>query len=880
MRYLRGWRPMLRLARRDVLRSRARSILVLVMIALPVLAVTAADVVISTATVSGSEALERRLGAADARVEVQPWSTQAAQLPDPDQGSSWSGSQGNEVSLATVERALGRPITAIERHEGSVRYTTPKGIGAAEGTELDLADPLAAGLFELTAGRLPGSADEVVVNGDLAARGLAVGDDLELASGLTRRIVGTVESSSARGYPIVVGPPGSLGMEASQGQHTWLLDAGPVTWSDVRRLNAIGALVLSRAVMQDPPPASALPAELQGQGGNDSATLAVLVLVVVMALLEVVLLAGPAFAVGARRQSRNLALMAASGGTPGQSRRVVLAGAIVLGSAAAVTGVVLGVLAAAAALPLVQRLSDARLGPFDVPWKHLVVIGAFGLLSAFLAAVVPARFASRQDVVAVLAGRRGHRAPGVRSPLLGLVLLGLGIGGAVYGAKRPSGGEFVIAAAAVVAVLGMILLVPVVVAVLARLSRGLPLPLRYAVRDASRHRTRTVPAVAAVAATVAGVVALGIGISSDELENRRTYQPLLPMGTGSVTDYALGGQGSGTPVWPRLTDAVRRQLPDNTLTELKGMASSAADYDSIYLDLSVRGRPEPLLMSYAGQYGSEVLVADGRLPDVELGIPDGAKAAAERMLAEGGAVVLTTRPVQRERVRVRVQRYTEGGGDVTARPVSLPALFVPVGDLTARVQAVLSPEAAGRLGVGSETVGLVVDGPVSESAEKDVSEALGAISPDAGFYVERGYQADQATLIVQVVLGILGAVLMLGGTLTATFLALSDARPDLATLSAVGSAPRTRRAVAAAYALVIGLVGAVLGAAVGFIPGIAVTYPLTGHRWNAPDGAGPSHYLDVPWLLIGSLVLALPLVTALIVGVFARSRLPLVSRLE
>ena len=29
------------------------------------------------------------------------------------------------------------------------------------------------------------------------------------------------------------------------------------------------------------------------------------------------------------------------------------------------------------------------------------------------------------------------------------------------------------------------------------------------------------------------------------------------------------------------------------------------------------------------------------------------------------------------------------------------------------------------------------------------------------------------------------AVLMLGGTLTATFLALSDARPDLATLSAV-----------------------------------------------------------------------------------------------
>ena len=43
-----------------------------------------------------------------------------------------------------------------------------------------------------------------------------------------------------------------------------------------------------------------------------------------MALLEVVLLAGPAFAVGARKQQRSLALMSAAGGTPIQSRRVVI----------------------------------------------------------------------------------------------------------------------------------------------------------------------------------------------------------------------------------------------------------------------------------------------------------------------------------------------------------------------------------------------------------------------------------------------------------------------------------------------------------------------------------------------------------------------------
>jgi putative ABC transport system permease protein len=135
---------------------------------------------------------------------------------------------------------------------------------------------------------------------------------------------------------------------------------------------------------------------------------------------------------------------------------------------------------------------------------------------------------------------------------------------------------------------------------------------------------------------------------------------------------------------------------------------------------------------------------------------------------------------------------------------------------------------------------------------------------------------------VQLVLGVLGAVLMLGGTLTATFLALSDARSDLATLAAVGASPRTRRSVAAAYAALTGLVGALLGVLVGLVPGIAVTFPLTS-RASAGPSAGSSvasHYLDIPWLLIGSLVVGLPVLTALAVGLASRARLPLVARVE
>ena len=132
--------------------------------------------------------------------------------------------------------------------------------------------------------------------------------------------------------------------------------------------------------------------------------------------------------------------------------------------------------------------------------------------------------------------------------------------------------------------------------------------------------------------------------------------------------------------------------------------------------------------------------------------------------------------------------------------------------------------------------------------------------------------------MILLVLGALGGVLMLGGTLTATFLALSDARPDLATLSAVGAAPRTRRRVAASYSLVIGVVGAVLGAAAGFIPGIAISRPLTAASFIGAPEEGP--FLAIPWLLITIIVVVLPLLTAAVVGLTARSRLPLVARLD
>jgi putative ABC transport system permease protein len=86
--------------------------------------------------------------------------------------------------------------------------------------------------------------------------------------------------------------------------------------------------------------------------------------------------------------------------------------------------------------------------------------------------------------------------------------------------------------------------------------------------------------------------------------------------------------------------------------------------------------------------------------------------------------------------------------------------------------------------------------------------------------------------------------------------------------------------VAASYALVIGFVGAILGAGVGFIPGIAISRPLTSMGYAGPGDTHTGPFLDVPWLMILGLVLVLPLLTAAVVGLSARSRLPLVARLD
>jgi putative ABC transport system permease protein len=244
---------------------------------------------------------------------------------------------------------------------------------------------------------------------------------------------------------------------------------------------------------------------------------------------------------------------------------------------------------------------------------------------------------------------------------------------------------------------------------------------------------------------------------------------------------------------------------------------------------------------------------------------------AEAALRRGEPVVLTHGRVGPH--SLRLSTHSASG----RHTLHLAALDVPVGGRVAPARLLVPASFVREHGLHAAPATILLSGPtLSRDQQSRLEETMGGIDRQAYIYVERGYQTPGSTQVLLWILFGMGGVLMLGGTLTATFLALSDARPDLATLSAVGASPRTRRGVAAAYALAVGAVGAVLGAAVGFIPGIAISYPLT----RTFARVGPTHYLDIPWLQILVLVVALPLLTALVVGLLARSRLPVVARLD
>ncbi|MER7364036.1 FtsX-like permease family protein [Nonomuraea wenchangensis] len=825
----------LRISRRSAWRSRGRSALIMVMIGLPVLVITALFTLVETMAVSAHEGLTAEFGAADARIMQAPPDTELHQEPT---GTSWStGGDGTPTARLSPSEVAARLGPGTRLVPFTVGVLQP-GAERIEALRIDLRDPLTKGMLTLAEGRLP-AAGEVAATPE---SGLRPGDVLRPAGAAPLTVVGVVEHPHQPALRQVVGPDISPAQtEELWSPHDygsgWLADTPrPVTWKDVPALNAADLYVTSPAMTSD----SRTPVR---PGPLNAAGTAGLGVMVIMVVLETVLLAGPAFAVGLRRRRRELAEIAAQGGSAAHLRTIVLADGLVLGGAATFVATALGIGAGALGAPLLARWTAATVGPVDVPWPAVLAVAALGLVSGITAALVPAVQAARQDTASVLADRPTVAADGPGRPLAGVVLVLAGLGATVV-ARRQSESVWVWAAAVLI-MIGLLVLTPWLVRFTGRAATRLRLPLRVAVRDAVRHRSRTASAVAAVMAVTATAVAMGIGAQSEYMDRRDAYTSARPTGT-----LAIWGGTMSDATWGKLRAEAARLLPGVPLAP--GYQAQDAQGRRYALRYTVKWN--------GIRTRRTVAIGDRALLRLLQGRDDPRAAEA---LASGKAVVFDPAAVRDGKLALRA-----GSTSGPPRRLDVPAVVAVPAD--EHQGGALLPRAlveqAG-FATAERQLYAMYRLPVGSTLGHDLFKVTGRVTVAS----EEGYRNLPAPALWGWLVG--AVVLAVGGTLAATGLAAADMRPERATMLAVGAPPATLRLVVAGQALYVAGLGALMGLAAGAVTGVALSRPMTTH------GAGDPATIAVPWPFVLAVV-AGPPVLATAAALLTRTRLPLARRLQ
>ena len=915
-----SWAVALRMARRDVRRHRGRSALIVVMVTLPTLLLSALVTVAATSDVSGTEVIPSMMGSGQALIEG----------PDPmkiyQDASTYTGyGSGSEPATAVpgfdaradafanadaVSRLVGSPVVAMSTF--SARTTIGDRRISLDAMALDgranLGDKL-----RLVSGRWPADDTQALVTAYGMSRGLPdSGNVVVTVSGdeHTLDVVGVAQAQGRYGTPgLVVGTPVRKGA-ASTGESAWIvMGDDPVTWPEVLALNEHGFRVTSAAVLRNPPSQSQLPEEIRGSSSGSIEQLnLMLALGASMLLIITALLVGPAFAVSAARQRRTLALAASNGASTAVLRRTVLAQALVLGTASALLGVLLGVGAARGIITWTMRGGQGIVGPFDIRWGLLGGVALCAVASTLIAALAPARRLGRLDIVGVMRGQSVSPRPSPWVFAAGLVIAGAGAAliltgtGAISsdGGIRYIGGvspDIFVVAGAVALILGALFLVPLILAGVGRAGGRMPTSLRIAARDLARHRSRSAPSVAAVLAAVAGLTFGLTGLASDTVQREREYvaqtiegealvqAPSDLLDVAAVRAAAPGlvvsenfGVDTGDP-WSRNVEPSEPYRLVFASLVPDGCSPEDTVYDPQWTpasDAEAAAGP-PCQKAGTGNFNGMTLVL---LPADEIARRLGLDAAQAQAVRDGAAVVRGLRGAEASGT-VRIARGTTLS-DPTATEMVDPAQDLEV-DQDVTVPMIAMPQtkdsAARMLGaslllatetpttrdwptlVQSLTVRDPSGAPISEGTAERLTLALG---DEAWVAVERGFERDER-LVVAILLGVF-ALLVLVITLTSTALTLAEQQSDQATLAALGATRGTRRVMAGAQAFLLAAVGCVLGVAVGLVPGVAMARLLTNDSWDPLTGlqASGDSILVIPWLSLLIVGLLVPVVAGAI----------------
>jgi putative ABC transport system permease protein len=370
------------------------------------------------------------------------------------------------------------------------------------------------------------------------------------------------------------------------------------------------------------------------------------------------------------------------------------------------------------------------------------------------------------------------------------------------------------------------------------------------VRDAGRHRHRTVPAVAAIMIVVTGSVTMAFmfagnaaGQHKSQPDNTITVQadPVVAEGDD---DEAVADANRDLAAGTR---AMTAELPGGRAVPVQ--TAHTAD-GQVLLDV---WRTNTCVAGTIGIADPAVLeLTLGHRPDARLlaDLDRGKVVALDECYLKDGQI--TTMPdEENEKAPLLPGRYEPRPENTSY--FNLPSAFV-------------SAETARELGWTSHASTVVVR--YSPSATQDDIDTAIVAAQDKGLDAwEPSDIEDEANLVNLALAGGAGLVTLLGVAVTVA-LSAAESRADMATLAAIGAQPRRRRTFAGAQALVLSAVGTLLGLVLGGVLGFAAG-PLAGEPAFA-----------VPWSNLGITVFAVPLLAVGVAMLVTRAKLPMVRRLD
>ncbi|MET7863196.1 ABC transporter permease [Micromonospora taraxaci] len=644
--------------------------------------------------------------------------------------------------------------------------------------------------YDVVAGRLPDRAGEVVLDAPtVAAEGFALGAAVRVggSSGPARpyTLVGTVDvAGTARdvGGPFVgmVGPD-ALALTGERGYGRILVAARPGA-SVAALTDRLRAVIGGEAVVKSRQ--QILDEAVEDAVRNVDQFRMLLLIFVGVAVVVAGFVIANTFAIVLAQRTRRTALLRLVGATRGQVFRAAVLESAVLGLVASACGVLLGVVLAGGMRLLMSRLDAPVAGGLTVTGSTVLTGLLLGTALTVCAALLPAWRGTRVAPVAALtdAAVQPARAAGRVRLAVGAVVLAVGVA-ALIGAAN-AGQLLLVAAGGVLAFFGIVLFGPVLVPALARVFGWPARRVLGATGDLAVANTTRNPRRVAASATA---LVIGIGLVSAFMVGARSTKDGIERSVDAQigTDFVVSGIGQNLPA-PLAGE----------LTARPELGVVHEQRSTVVADVEIRAAHPALV----GRTLGAVLAGDaGRIGPGQVLVHR--ELAQARGWQVGSPVTVRGHSFH---VAAVVTDDTSGDGAPTGHVI----------DMADADFAALFPDQRGFLAEIDPAAG------VSAEQAREVIETVLGRYPTVNLLDQGAYKkmltgtVDMLLVFVTALLG-LAVVIALVGVANTLSLSVVERTRENAVLRAVGLSRGRMRAVLAVEAVLMALVGAVLGVALG-----------------------------------------------------------------